>query len=301
MNLSQLLISGWDWEPSVLIGCICLILAYFVWVRPMCAPRERTKKSIYFLSAVVILFLSLVSPLDTLADDYLFSAHMLQHLLLMLAVPPLMILGTPESSARRILRWSFAAKAEGALSRPAVAWIVGVGTLAIWHLPMLYNAALASEDIHIVQHLCFLVSATIFWWPLSAPITTLRLEPPNAIAYLFLAILANTLIAAIITFAPDVFYPAYLAPKDDLGLLPMIRQGWGISPHVDQQLGGLLMWVPGCAVYFLVILSFVLHWLEPQRGLESLEIPGIPQSCEAFEMPVPRFDSAATPGRSNIA
>lgn len=289
MNIRQLLISGWDWEPSVLIGCAGLIALYFAWIRRESMGTTSAKNMAYFLSAIAILLLALVSPIDTLADDYLFSAHMLQHLLLMLAVPPLLILGIPETFAIRIMRRRFVTRSEFTLSKPVVAWIAGVGTVAVWHLPLLYNAALANEEIHIIQHLCFLVSATIFWWPLLAPIPSLRLDPPRAIMYLFLAIISSTVIAAIITFAPVLLYPAYLAPKDDLGLLTTIRQGWGISPLLDQQLGGLLMWVPGCAVYLWAILSVVLHWLGP------------PAKGEPVEFPIAQFSSAAASGRSEIA
>jgi putative membrane protein len=261
MTTARFLLTGWDLEPSVIVGCAALLLAYLYFVR-----GRSSKQTAYFVSGVLILLLALISPLDTLSDTYLFSAHMMQHLLLMLAVPPLLLLGIPESLASRMLKRPWIAKSEHVLSRPVLAWVLAVGGMAIWHLPVFYNAALANENIHIAQHLTFLVTATIFWWLLFSPVPELRLQPATALAYLFFACMANTVVAAMITLGPVGIYPAYLAPAGDPGVLNMVRNGWGISPQLDQQIGGLLMWVPGCGVYLLVILAIVLSWLSHSEG-----------------------------------
>jgi putative membrane protein len=260
MSTRQLLFSAWDWEPSVVVGCVALLVIFFA------VARVRDKKcSAYYVAGILILLLSLASPIDTLGDTYLFSAHMLQHLLLVLAVAPLLLLGIPASLVNRVLAWPLARSTERVLSNPVLAWSLAIGVMAIWHLAVLYNAALASESIHIVQHLSFLVTATIFWWPLLAPVPLLRLQPPAAVMYLFAAIIANTVLGAVITFAPVGLYPAYLAPKDDLGILPLIRERWELSPGLDQQRGGLLMWVPGCGVYLGAILFAITRWLGGER------------------------------------
>lgn len=268
MSTRQLLISAWDWEPSVLIGCAALLAAYFWRVKP-----RRAKHTVYFVTGVTVMLLALVSPMDALGDSYLFSVHMLQHLLLILIVPPLLILGIPGKSVEQLLHWKFAARAEHALSQPALAWTLAIVAMTVWHIPFLYNAALASENIHILQHLIFLVTATMFWWPLLAPISELRMSVGPAVLYLFAAAAANTVLGIIITFAPVGIYPAYLAPVDTLGVLPLIRQGWGISPALDQQLGGLLMWVPGCSIYFIGILIALVHWYgQPEMEAEAIEL-----------------------------
>lgn len=264
-----MLLSAWDWEPSVLIGCALLFAAYFWAVR-----FRKAKHTIYFVAGVSVMLLALVSPIDTLGDTYLFSVHMLQHLLLVVIVPPLLILGIPRKSIERLLAWRFAARAEHALSRPALAWSLAFVTMAAWHVPALYNAALANEDIHILQHLMFLVTATIFWWPVLTPVAELRMGTGSTVIYLFAAAAANTVLGILITFAPVGIYPAYLAPRDDLGILPLIRKGWGVSPAADQQLGGLLMWVPGCSIYFVGILIALVHWYsQPEDApLELLSV-----------------------------
>jgi putative membrane protein len=227
-------INVWDWEPSVVIGCALLAIGVLVFT------RGRQRSIWHFLSGVLVLLLDLVSPLDVLGDQYLFSAHVVQHLVLAMAVPPLLIAGLPALRLPEV--------------NAPVAWLLGVGAMVSWHIPLLFNAALANDGLHIVQHLSFLVTGTIFWWTLR------RLPPLTAISYLFGACLACSVLGAALTFARPGLYPAYLNPEDRLGLLPLIREGWGLDPKTDQQLGGLLMWVPGCFVYLSAILMTVVRW-----------------------------------------
>jgi putative membrane protein len=227
-------INAWDWEPSVVIGCAALSIAFLV------LTRGGQRNVWYFLAGVLVLLLDLVSPLDALADQYLFSAHIVQHLVLAMVVPPLLIAGLP---ALRL----------PAVSAP-VAWLLAVGSMVFWHIPVVFNAALANDGVHIVQHLSFLVTGIIFW-------STLRRLPPlTAISYLFGSCLICSVLGAALTFARPGLYPAYLNPEDRLGLLPLIREGWGLDPKTDQQLGGLLMWVPGCFIYLSAILITVFRW-----------------------------------------
>lgn len=265
----QFFVSGWDWEPSVIVGCAVLLASYFAVLRFRFRPRAWC-----FVAGVVALFLALVSPLDTLADTYLFSAHMVQHILLILVVPPLLIMGLPRELVQKILRRPAMAKAEYIFSYPVLAWALGLGTMWLWHWPPLYNVALASEPIHVVEHLLFLVSATIFWWPVISPVEKLRLSPLWAVVYVFSACTAHTLLAILITFAPVGIYPAYLQPKDTFNILPLLRERWGLNPRSDQQWGGLLMWVPACAVYLSFILSSLARWYQtPEENSASLPFP----------------------------
>jgi putative membrane protein len=227
-------INAWDWEPSVVIGCAALAIAFLV------LTRGRRRNVWYFLAGVLALLLDLVSPLDVLGDQYLFSAHIVQHLVLAMVVPPLLIAGMPSLRLPEV-------------SAP-VSWLLAAGAMVFWHIPAAFNAALANDGLHIVQHLSFLVTGAIFWWTLR------RLPPLAAISYLFGSCLICGVLGAALTFARPGLYPAYLNPEDRLGLLPLIREGWGLDPKTDQQLGGLLMWVPGCFVYLSAILMTVARW-----------------------------------------
>lgn len=227
---------GWDWEPSVVIGCVALAAGYFALVR-----QRGFRRTPCFLAGVLVLLLDLVSPLDTLADRYLFSAHVAQHFLLALVIPPLLLMGTPAFNLGRL------ANLERVLGHPPISWILGVGTMLVWHVPALFNAALASDPLHVLEHLSFLVTGTIFWWPILGPLQNRHLSPLAAVMYLFSACSSCTLLGAYLTFGPSGLYPAYT------GYL-------GLDARADQQLGGLLMWVPGCFLYLSAILATVRKW-----------------------------------------
>jgi putative membrane protein len=251
----DLLVKGWDWEPSAVIGCIALVFAYFaaMWKKP-------SLRMLYFLGGVLLLLLDLVSPLDLLGDQYLFSAHIAQHFVLALIVPPLLLAGIPPWLAEAALERPAIAWLEREIGRPPVSWMLGVGTMIFWHAPLLFNAALANNELHVLQHLSFLITGTIFWWPVLTPAENRRLSPLVAISYLFSACFACSLLGAALTFARPGIYPAYLNPQDSLRILPLVRNKWGLDPANDQQLGGLLMWVPGCLVYLTGILATVVRW-----------------------------------------
>jgi putative membrane protein len=242
--MTNLLTTGWDWEPSVVAGCAALAITYLAAMR-----RQFSRRMLYFFGGVLLLLLDLVSPIDALADGYLFSAHIVQHFLLALVIPPLLLLGLPSLDMR--------------LSAPMpafVPWTLGVGTMLIWHVPVFFNAALANDALHIFQHLSFLATGVIFWWPVLGPVDSDRLPAVVAVPYLFAACTACSLLGAAITFSSPGLYPAYLHPDDRLGILPLIRDGWGLTARDDQQLGGLLMWVPGCFVYLSAILATASRW-----------------------------------------
>ena len=264
MSASDFWLRGWDWEPSVVAGCAALAIGY------LALMRRWQKGTWFFLGGVVLLLLDLVSPLDLLGDRYLFSAHILQHFVLALIIPPLLIMGLPRgfeehaqngSRPRRPDR-EFLYHMAARLPRvnPPLAWVLGVGTMVVWHIPVFFNAALADDALHIAQHLSFLITGTLFWWPVFDPVEERRLPPLTGISYLFGACLTCSVLGAALTFARPGLYPAYLNPQDGLGLLPLIRDAWGLDPKTDQQLGGLLMWVPGCFVYLSAILMTVAHW-----------------------------------------
>jgi putative membrane protein len=236
---------SWDWDPSVVAGCAALAIGYIALVR-----KCGLNRAAYFLAGVALLLLDLVSPIDTLADRHLFSAHIVQHFLLALVIPPLLLLGTPAFDLGAL------SKLERILGQPPVSWLLGVGTMLVWHIPALFNAALANDGLHIFQHLSFLVTGATFWWPILGPMEGRHLPMLSAVSYLFSACVCCSLLGAFLTFGPIGLYPAYLDPPTRV---------WGLDPKSDQQLGGMLMWVPGCFVYLSAILSAVIRWYGAER------------------------------------
>jgi len=244
MDSWGLLTSCWRLDPLALAVTVAAAIAYLL-------PGRRLGVSLLPLVLALLLFvLALASPIGQLADGYLFSAHMLQHLLLVLIVPPLALLGVGPA-----LRGRAPGRVGRLLLRPVVAWGLGVGAMWLWHEQTLCNAAAQSAAVHRVQELSLLVMGTAFWWPILAPREESRLQPLAGVAYLFTACVACTLLGVLITFSPVEVCSVFAHPVDRLGVMPLVRDGWGLTAEKDQQVGGLLMWVPACLVYGVGILG----------------------------------------------
>jgi putative membrane protein len=213
-------------------------------------PNAESRR-VFFYAALATIFFSLNGWLHDLSDWYLFSAHMVQHLLLTILMPPLLLVGVPGWMLRPALAYRPVAVVARALTRPKVCFAAFQLAIAAWHLPVLYNQAMASHAIHIVQHLCFMVTAVLLWWPILSQMPELpRLSYPMQMLYLFLATLPMAVVAVYITYSQVLLYPAYSSAPRILGL----------SPMQDQLLGGLIMWIPGGLIFFGVITVIFFRW-----------------------------------------
>lgn len=255
MTTAHLLAVAWSPDPSVFGGCVALLAAYLAWLR-----RRLTSRALAFVAGVAVLLFALVSPLDRLGELYLFSIHMVQHLLLILVVPPLLLWGLPPDATRRLLRVPVVHRLEAVLGRPLLALPIAIVTLWAWHLPALYDLALRNEGVHALEHLLFVATATVYWWPVLTPVRERRLSPPAAMVYLFVGMASDAGLGTVLTFAPTPLYPFYAHPPDPYGALSLIRDGWGISQLADQQMGGLAMWIPGGIFYIVAILAEFGLW-----------------------------------------
>ena len=209
MNSTRdLLLRGWEIHPTVVAGCAALVAWYFA------APPRRMRYAVPFLLGIAVLCLSLISPLDPLGDEYLFSAHMLQHLLLILIVPPLLIVGLAPERVATWMQRPMVARSEALLGRPLVAWTANMLAMAVWHIPALYNAANAITIVHVVEHLTFLVTGCMFWWPIFSPLQVQRMAPGRAIVYLFGAAPSSVLCWALSlrSCLPDTTSPTCIPP-----------------------------------------------------------------------------------------
>lgn len=246
MTTSQFILSGWTWNPAVLLtGALALVIY-------VTAFRDRRRMG-WFTAALGVLLLTLLSPLNALADGYLFSAHMAQHILLLLIVPALLLLSLPRPLSLEVGPHIF--------SHPLVGWLAGVGAMWFWHAPAMCNAAVTSRAMHALQIVSLLALGSLFWRQILAPREKERLSPPSAVLYLFSACVTCSVLGIIITFSPVAVCSIYtMQPSDRLGMLPTIRTGWGFSPERDQQIGGLLMWVPMCLIYLSAIFAQIARW-----------------------------------------
>lgn len=267
--MMSILVNDWNWYPSVVIGFTLWTLAYLLLTGPL---RSRFRGSaapssgqqIAFHAGTLIALLALVSPLDELGDEHLFSAHMLQHLLLMFATAPLWIIGTPgwlvDGVFPRFLR-----RPGNLLTRPLPAFVVFAGVMFFWHLPAIYQLAQNSEGLHIFEHLSFIGAALIGWWPVWGPRTRSLAwtSPPIRMLYTFLLAFPCTALAAILTFAAAPLYPYHIHGAPFLGLTPI----------EDQRLGGLMMWFPTHMVILLALGFTFFRWLGRESSLPSLKEP----------------------------
>jgi cytochrome c oxidase assembly factor CtaG len=246
MTTGQFLISGWTWSGAFLaVGAVAAAL-YIT----MFGVRRRLG---YFAAAIAVSVVALISPINALADGYLFSAHMLQHILLLLIVPALLLLSLPRSVSLAVR--------PRALGHPLVGWIAGVGAMWFWHVPALCDAAVSSRPVHALQTISLLVLGSVFWRQILAPREKERLSPPGAVLYLFSACITCGVLGIIITLSPVTVCSIYtMQPVDRFGLLQTIRLGWGMTPERDQQIGGLLMWVPMCLIYLSAIIAQIARW-----------------------------------------
>ncbi|MGH7626210.1 MAG: cytochrome c oxidase assembly protein, partial [Gemmatimonadaceae bacterium] len=235
--------AGFSWTTinvhwSTVIGSAVLAGLYAWRARAGARSGEHPSagQKLAFAAGLATLLLTLNGPIHDLSDDYLFSMHMVQHLLLTMLVTPLLIAGTPGWMLRPALRSRAVAAVARYITTGPAAFTIFSLTIVVWHLPPLYNYALAHHPVHIVQHLCFLVASTIMWWPIMSTMPELpRLSYPKQMLYLFVLTLPMTLVAIIITYADTLLYPFYASAPRVMDL----------SPLQDQRLGGLIMWIPG--------------------------------------------------------
>ena len=158
---------------------------------------------------------ALVSPLHELGDNYLFSAHMVQHLLMTLVAPPLLLLGTPAWLIRPLLSGARVLRVARFLTLPVVAFVLFNTVFALWHVPALYDLALRELGIHILEHLMFLGAGAIMWWPILSPLPELpRPQYLVQMLYLFVQPTVPSVLGALITFSGSVLYDWYAeAPR----------------------------------------------------------------------------------------
>jgi putative membrane protein len=204
-----------------------------------------------YFSALLLLFVTLNGPLHDLSDFYLFSAHMVQHLILTLVVPPLMLAGTPGWMLRPLLRVPLLWRLAKRNTTIAACFVWFNIVLAFWHLPPNYNLALANHSVHILQHLLFIAASVLMWWPLMSPLPELpRAAYPAQMLYCFLMVIPMSIISIYIAMADTLLYPAYAAA-------PRL---FGITPMQDQQYGGLIMWIPGGVFFYAVMTVVFFKW-----------------------------------------
>lgn len=266
------------WNPDALIiaNLFFFVACYVSGIRHMRAQRGadapvRPLQVWAFGAGIGCLIVALLSPVDVLAGELLW-VHMVQHMTLMNLAAPLVVLGAP---ARTIL-WAFPPSVRGRIGRwrqlaerrgiprymfwqPLFLWALYAFVLWVWHLPVLYEAALRHAWVHDVQHLIFFGASCLFWRVMFDPIGRLRLSQGGAVLYLFATSLHATMLGVFMALAPRVWYETYATRAP----------AWGMAALQDQQLAGYIMWMPACMIYALVAAIVFAKWL--QEGADKSE------------------------------
>lgn len=261
----------WHFDPIIIFNLLALTLFYSVGIRSLWKKRGRGAtispvRAFCFYASILMCALALLSPIDVMAES-LSWAHMVQHLLIMAVAAPLFILGAPGIAYIWALPQSGRKKANIAvqtvrklrpsfyfLIQPILLWGLYAATLWIWHLPSMYQWALGDKWIHDLQHLSFFASACLFWRVLLDPVFKLKLGRGVALIYIFATSLHATLLGVFMALAPSAWYQDYVGRT----------QAWNLNALEDQQLAGLIMWMPACAVYVLVTAFIFYSWLADQ-------------------------------------
>ncbi len=266
IDIEPIALTSWQFDIPVIVGIVGSA-AIYVWLTSDSeraryrdsAPVPGGKKALFF-GGLLAFAIALLSPIEPLSDDYLLSGHMVQHILLTIVGPPLVLLGIPAWLYRVIAQavgpvwaaWRF-------LTRPLLAFVLFNLTFALVHFPAFYNLALQNQNVHILEHVLLWSTAFIGWWPILAPDEELGALPrPLKGLYLLGSTIPGQVVGALLTFAGNVIYTEYeRAPRL-----------WGISPLVDQQIGGLLMWVLVGAFFLAAALATLARWAAAQAAAD---------------------------------
>ena len=297
--ITRAILLSWEWRIEVIIPLIVFGVVYTAgWRRLRRKSRHPRRlangwRLLAYWGGLLLVALALLSPIEVLAGQ-LFFMHMIQHLLLVMLAPPLLMMANPmpfllwglpdavrrqvgvalssllrsQSTSRRYLRRA---------TSPGVVWMLFVFALIGWHDPQAYNAALRSEFVHDLEHLTFFGSAMLYWWHVvgAGPRIHQRFSRAAQVTYVIAAIPPNMLTGVAIAFAGQPIYTYYLG----------VPRVWGIDVVEDQMLGGVIMWVPGSMMYIVAVLVLTARWLQGEERK-----PPLPASKWATE------DRMAAPG-----
>ncbi len=258
-------VNPWEWKPHpevwlLVAGIVGLGFYATRVIGPKIVtdgPVVTTKQRRYFVIAVVGLAIAADWPMHDIAEQYLYSVHMLQHLLITFFIPIFFLQATPEWLARLIIGSDTQASSLlRRLAKPITAGIIFNGLAALTHWNGIVQASFDSGAFHYGIHLLMFSSALLMWLPVLGPLPELRLSPPAQMIYLFLMSIIPTIPAAWLTFADNVVYPAY---DTDVRL-------WGISVVADQQFAGFIMKIVGGFFLWVLIAVRFFGWATEQRA-----------------------------------
>jgi putative membrane protein len=270
---------GWNttlrlWMGLALAAMIYGGGLYRLWKKAGVGKGVARWQACCYAGGWLTVFVALVSPLDSISGE-LFAVHMVQHLLLILVAAPLLVSGAPifvaiwllpQKARIRVAGWMHPdgpwRQSWDVVSQPLLVWSAFFATLWLWHIPGLYEAALRSQLVHDIQHLAFLSAAGLTWWIVLNPMGRLKLSRGASVMYLFTTSLHAGALGVLITFSPRAWY----------GYYESTTEAWGFTLLQDQQLAGIIMWMPAAAVYIgLAAMIFALWIRDSESAVQRIE------------------------------
>src|SRR5450755_2264243 len=275
-TVTQAVLRSWSIPPAATFAIALSALVYLRgwWLlRRAGSPNIPPWRAVTFLLGLLSRWIALASNMDVF-NSFVLTAHMLQHMILMMVAPPLILLGAPlvpmvrglpifaaREFAGPFLNWSVARRVGSALTNPVVALLLMGVTMFAWHTPALYELALRSSAWHQTEHACFLVASLIFWWPVVQPWPSRAQWPRWAmVPYLLIADLQNTALSAILTFSDHTLYPLYSA----------VPRLFGFSALEDQVAAGATMWVVGSLAFVVPAIVIAVQCLSKRSSLDTV-------------------------------
>ena len=252
------------WQIDFTSAALLLLLLCF-------GIATKAVRNACFWSAFVIAAICLFSPLHLLSSHYLFSAHMTVHVLLLLVIGPLLVLSLPQKESKLSSFFSFLKQ------HPVAGWLTGLGAMWFWHVPLVFNAAMAEAHqshfsiIALLETASLVLAGVLFAAPVLHPDKTYRIDALSGVVYLFTACIGCSLLGLLITFAPGGTYHHFLSRHDGVGLNQIIL-GAGLTQAIDQQAAGLIMWVPCCLLYVTGALYLLVQWFGQKEATPLKQI-----------------------------
>ena len=259
----------WGGHPDALIGLIVLESAYLMGVGPLrqrygLADDVDPRKIATFTLGVLVIFVAVLSPIHAVAEKYLFSVHMTQHVLITLIAPPFLIIGTPDWLIRPLIRPNWAFRGLKILTNPIGAFLVFNLVFSIWHLPSLYHMSVTNHGVHFFEHLLMIGTGVLVWWPLTSTMPELpKMSPPVAMLYLFGLSLGQIILFGALVFATEPLYEFYVnAPRISM-----------LTPLADQQIGAVIMKIGGGVLFLGLLIVIFFRWFgeEEQKRIADSE------------------------------
>jgi putative membrane protein len=265
MKTTSLLLEYWNFNITAIVFLIILFVFHFI-----TNGNRLSRKTPLFLIAAILYIFATLSSLDYLGKYFLFSAHMIQHILLLLMIPPLLLTSTRKRYLEKISINPAFRKISSFLFYPVIAWFLGVGSMWILHIPNLMMASSHSPVLMNLQVILLPVLGTIFVWPVFSRISWQKLPPLAAAGYLFLSCVGCTILGIMITFAPTGMF-MHAMGEHNMAVADLVQANWGITPQADQMAAGLIMWVPACVIYLSFIIIILFRWFSGKGYDESEE------------------------------